>query len=83
MHEGVFRFDELRWHLDQYNAPLCISIAEDATRVIGRVDYDGETDWCVGFVLPSNENGLPIVDSFMAVVTTYLLVPTGLTSRPE
>ena len=38
MHEGVFRFDELRRHLDQYNAPLCISIAEDATRVIGRVD---------------------------------------------
>ena len=67
MHEGVFRFDELRRHLDQYNAPLCISIAEDATRVIGRVDYDRETDRCVGFVLPSNENGLPIVDSFMAV----------------
>ena len=67
MHEGVFRFDELRQHLDQYNAPLCISIAEDATRVIGRVDYNGETDRCVGFVLPSNANGLPIVNAFIAV----------------
>jgi len=64
IHEGVLRFDELRQHLDQYNAPLLVSIGEDATRVIGRVDYDGETDRCVGFVLPSNKNGLPIADSF-------------------
>ena len=62
----------MRQHLDQYNAPLCISIAEDATRVIGRVDYDGETDRCVGFVLPSDENGLPIVDSFIAVSFTAI-----------
>jgi len=31
------------------------------------VDYDGETDCCVGFIIPVNENGLPIVDSFIAV----------------
>ena len=65
--EGVFRFNELRQHLDQYDVPLCVSIAEDATRVVGRVDYDAETDRCVGFVLPLNEKGLPIVDSFIAI----------------
>jgi len=31
-----------------------------------RVDYDPETDCCVGFVLPVDENGLPINDSFQA-----------------
>ena len=34
---------------------------------MGRVDYDTETDKCVGFVLPLNECSLPIIDSFIAV----------------
>ena len=34
---------------------------------MGRVDYDGETDRCVGFILPLNEHRLPIIDSFIAV----------------
>ena len=65
--EGSFRFDEVKKHLDRYKAPAVISIGEDATRVVGRVDYDSETDRCVGFVLPLNEHSLPIVDSFIAV----------------
>ena len=44
-----------------------VSIGEDATRVIARADYDSETDRCVGFVLPVDKTGLPIVDSFQAV----------------
>ena len=44
-----------------------VSIAEDATRVISRVDYDSETNKLVGFVLPCNDKGIPIGDSFMAV----------------
>lgn len=43
-----------------------MSISEDATRVIGRVDYDTETDRCVGFVLPVDQHGLPLIDSFTA-----------------
>ena len=50
--EGYFRFDELRKHIDHYNAPLCVSVAEDATGIVGRMDYDNETDRCVGFFLP-------------------------------
>lgn len=72
IHEGVFRFDELRRHLDQYDAPHCVSIGEDATRVVGRVDYDGETDRYLGFVLPLHENGLPKIDSFIAVSFTAI-----------
>jgi len=64
--EGYFRFDELRQHIDSYHAPLCVSIAEDATRIVGRIDYDNETDRCVGFVLPLDQNGLPKGDSFIA-----------------
>ena len=67
IHEGTFRFDELREHLDQYGAPRIVSIGEDATQVVGKIEYDSETDRCVGFVLPLNENSLPIVDSFIAV----------------
>ena len=67
MNEGSFRFEELKKHLDQYKAPSVISIGEDATRIVGRVDYDTETDKCVGFVLPLNEHSLPIIDSFIAV----------------
>ena len=36
-------FDELFVHLIRYNAPKIITIGEDATRLIARVDYDSET----------------------------------------
>ncbi len=38
-----------------------------ATRLISRIEYDNETDKLVGFVLPSDEKGLPLTDSFIAV----------------
>ena len=46
-----------------------MSISEDATRIITRIDYDSESDRLVGFVLPCNDQGLPLVDSFLA--TTF------------
>ena len=48
-----------------------MSVAEDATRVIRKVQYDAETNklLVVGFVLPCDEDGLPLCDSFMA--TTF------------
>ena len=65
--EGEFRFDELETYLNKHNAPKVISLGEDATRVVSRVEYDSETDRCVGFVLPSNKNGTLQVNSFLAV----------------
>ena len=65
---GRIWFDGLAAHLVQHNAPSIISVGEDATRVISRVEYDCETDRCVGFVLPLNKcTGLPEIDSFLAV----------------
>lgn len=54
-------------HIHNYNVPhRIVTIAEDATRVIARVDYDNETDRCIGFVLPIDKHGLPKTDSFLA-----------------
>ena len=39
MNEGGFRFDDLVEHIKDHNAPKIVSIGEDATRIIGRVDY--------------------------------------------
>ena len=44
-----------------------IAVGEDATRVICRVEYDKETDWLVGFVLPCEKAAKPVCDSFVAV----------------
>ena len=56
INEGQFRFDEPHW-----SSQCTISVGEDA---ISRVEYDHETDRCVGFVLPLNDSGLPEVDLF-------------------
>jgi len=64
--EGEFQFDELVKHLKKYEAPLVISVCEDATRITARIEYDKETDRMVGFVLPCDEDGLPLVNSFLA-----------------
>ena len=67
IHEGEFRFEELVAHISQHKAPNVVTIGEDATRVISRVEFDSGTNRCVGFVLPLNNLGLPEVDSFLAV----------------
>jgi len=68
--EGYFQFDGLDKYLTQHGiSHKVVSISEDATRIITRIDYDSESDRLVGFVLPCNDQGLPLVDSFLA--TTF------------
>ena len=64
--EGVFRFDELVVHLKKYNSTFLVAIAEDATRIVQRVEYDAQTNHCVGFVLPVDDCGLPKTNTFVA-----------------
>ena len=45
-------------HLNFYNSPMVVTIGEDATRIIKRVDYDSETDRLVGFVRLCVSRGL-------------------------
>lgn len=65
--EGVPRIEELLVYLTSRDLPLKVSISEDATRIIGRVQYDSVTNQLMGFVLPVNKsNGMPIPFSFPA-----------------
>ena len=66
IHEGCFRFDEIMEHLKAFKCPNIVSVGEDATRVIKKVQYDAETDKLVGFVLLCDKEGLLLCDSFMA-----------------
>jgi len=73
VNESLF-YDLLAQHLNNYKATKIIAVAEDATRVIAWAQYDNETDKVVGFVLPCDANGLPVVDSFMA--TSFSAIET-------
>ena len=56
--EGCFQFDGLEIYLTQSGVShKVLSISEDATHIIARIDYDSESDRSVGFVLPCNDQG--------------------------
>lgn len=67
MIEGSLRTNELLKYLTERELPLAVSIAEDATRIDGRICYDSKTNQIAGFVLPTDkETGMPIPLSFPA-----------------
>jgi len=59
--EGEFRFIKLVQHIKWFNACNAVSLGEDATWVISRMQYDSDLDRLVGFVSPCDNKGLPIV----------------------
>lgn len=65
--EGDIQFDDLSQHIKQYQAPMVVTVGEDATHVITRVVYNYETDHCVGFILPTSKTGFLLADSYIAV----------------
>lgn len=67
VNEGVLRCEELLQYLEERKLEKVVSLAEDATRIVGRVQYDSYTNQIMGFALPVNENNaLPIPFSFPA-----------------
>lgn len=65
--EGVLRSEELLNYLNERSLPKIVSISEDATRVVGRVQYDARTNQVIGFTLPINDKtGMPIPFAFPA-----------------
>lgn len=65
--EGIPRFDELSLFLEERGLEKVVSISEDATRIVGRIQYDSSTNQIVGFTLPLDpKNGMPIPFSFSA-----------------
>lgn len=65
--EGILRTEELRNYLNEREFPNVVSLSEDATRIVGRVQYDSRTNQIVGFTLPTNrKTGMPIPFFFPA-----------------
>lgn len=64
--EGQLRCDELLTYLEERGLPLIVSLSEDSTRIINRVQYDASTNQLIGFVLPKNENGVSNPFSYKA-----------------
>uniref|UniRef100_A0A7M5X9S7 Uncharacterized protein n=2 Tax=Clytia hemisphaerica TaxID=252671 RepID=A0A7M5X9S7_9CNID len=73
--EGEFYFNELKNHLQKWQAPLFINVQLDDTRTINKVEYDPSTDRFVGFCLPL-KNGLPIGDAFQ--LQTFESIKTAI-----
>lgn len=59
--EGQFYFDELKQHLQEWNAPPFVNIHIDNTRVKPLVEYDSVSDQFVGFCL---SGAIPDLDTF-------------------
>lgn len=65
--EGIPRYNELLIYLNERNLPLVVSLSEDATRIVGKMQYDSSTNQVVGFVQPINrQTGMPIAFSYPA-----------------
>lgn len=65
--EGILRCQELAIYLRERDLPLVVVLSEDATRIVGRPQYDSSTNQIVGFTLPlSASNGMPIPYSYPA-----------------
>lgn len=57
--EGVLRDEELLIYLNEKKLPLHVSISEDATFIVDRVQYNSKKNQLIGFVLPINRYGMP------------------------
>lgn len=70
--EGELNFTGLSNFLTKHNLPRCVWMSEDATGITGRIQYDPTTNQIIGFVLPVNKFGLPIVNSYPATTAEVI-----------
>lgn len=81
--EGVLRVDGLEKYLEDLNLPRIVSLSEDATRIVNRIQYDKGTNQQVGFVLPiQDSNGMPLTGgnkagSAAAIEKCFFDIKTG------
>ena len=67
-------FEDLLDHLNSFNATKIVTTGEDATRIIGQVEYDSDTNKLVGFAFPCNSSGL-------SLWITYIIMGIRVKSR--
>lgn len=71
--EGQLRIEELVEYLKSINAKKHIFIAEDASGIIDKINYDPKTNQLVGLVLPIvSKTGMPKPFSFIATSATEI-----------
>lgn len=64
---AVLRTEELLQYLEQRNLPKIVSLSEDMTRIVGRIQYDSRTNQLFGFTHPINRaTGMPVPHTFPA-----------------
>ena len=64
IYEGKMRLRELKNFLTHNGFQPCVWLSEDATRIVGRIVYDGVANQIVGCLLPFDNNGMPMAFSY-------------------
>jgi len=64
--EGACRVTDFKQFLQVRNLTSLVWLSEDATRITGRIQYDSSTNQLIRFVLPFDDQGMPIAFSFTA-----------------
>lgn len=64
---GEVRSQQLLKYLEDRKLPLAVVISDDATREVGRIQYDSTSNQIIGFTLPIAEKiGMPIAGAYPA-----------------
>ena len=61
--EGLFNYDGIQNYFNPYQSKLGF-IAEDATAVVPKVTYDSTSNTFIGFALPLDRKGFPVINSY-------------------
>lgn len=71
--EGLLRTDDLVKFLKSQELEMCVSLSEDATNIVQRIEYSPKTNQIVGYSPPLNEEaGMPIPLTFEATSATVM-----------
>lgn len=70
--EGQIRLTQLKSFLVKRGYPMNVWISEDQTRIVSTNEYDSVNNRIVGFTTPYDENGCPIINSFIAGSATEI-----------
>jgi hypothetical protein len=61
--EGLFNYDGARDYFNR-NQSILGFCAEDSTAIVPKITYDTTSDTFIGFSLPLDDNGVPIIKSY-------------------
>lgn len=82
--EGIVRSEELIDFSKQRNIEPIVALSEDATRIVGRIQYDIKINQIIGFALPiSEQNGVPIPFSYPGRSTNEIIDHFSLGNIPS